>query len=71
MTLTDASKHATNIYLAPKQPPLIVYGRNYKFGDTDVFGEDPPVLGAEPPISLKWGLESKLYDKVTAKVVLD
>jgi len=53
LTITDASKHATNIYLAPKTPPLIRYGMHYKFGE------------------VKWGEESGLYDRVTAKVVLD
>ena len=64
LTLTDASKHATNIYLAPKAPPLIRYGMHYKYGDADVFG-------TVPPVSVKWGLESGLYDRVTVKVVLD
>ena len=38
LTLTDASKHATNIYLAPKAPPLIRYGMHYKFGEVK-YGE--------------------------------
>jgi hypothetical protein len=33
LTLTDASKHAVNIYLAPKRPPLIRYGMHFKFGE--------------------------------------
>jgi len=37
---------------------------HYKYGDADVFG-------TVPPVSIKWGLESGLYDRVTAKVVLD
>jgi hypothetical protein len=39
VTITDASKHATNIYLAPKKPPLIVYGRHYKIGEVK-WGEE-------------------------------
>jgi len=39
LTLTDASKHAVNIYLAPKTPPLIRYGMHYKFGEV-LWGEE-------------------------------
>jgi hypothetical protein len=53
LTITDASRHAVNIYLAPKTPPLIRFGMHYKFGEV-VFGQ-----------------ESGLYDRVTAKAVLD
>jgi hypothetical protein len=38
LTITDASKHAVNIYLAPKRPPLIRYGMHYKFGEVK-YGE--------------------------------
>jgi len=53
ITFTDASKHATNIYLAPKHPPLIRFGMHYKFGE------------------VRYSEESGLYDRVTAKAVLD
>lgn len=33
LTVTDASKHATNIYLAPKIPPRVRYGMHFKFGE--------------------------------------
>jgi hypothetical protein len=33
LRLTDASKHAVNIYLAPKRPPLIRYGMHYQCGE--------------------------------------
>ena len=39
LTLTDASKRAVNIYLAPKTPPRIRYGMHYKFGQVK-WGEE-------------------------------
>jgi hypothetical protein len=69
VTFTDKSKHATNMYIAPRTSAKIKYGLHYKYGDDNVFGADP--LQGQVPATLKWGMASGLYDRVTVKVVLD